>query len=632
MMKKERKIFNFESKILDEYTLEKEGYYPNQFGPASSKYVWATCRFCGEPSRLQKGSFRKSGSACHRSCLLEELKILSPFKDKEIHKKAQQKINELYGNDRAEINKKISESRLSIESQEKYKKSMLEKYGVENSFQSEEIKDKIKETMLEKYGVDHVSKIKRKPNTNFDKKSERSKKIAETCLKRYGVSNAMKVKDIRNKAKETCLVRYGVDNPLKNKDIKNKQKNTMLKKYEVETPLQNKEILDKMYESNIQKYGVKNPSQVLEFINKSMNSKTKTIIENKDGYFDTINAVRNNTELWQDLKTMTLRQVAEKYNIHSGSLRDVLNKEEFIQKYQETYSYPKKQAQKAVFDLIKEWTGLECIMDSRKIIPPYELDIYLPEKKFAIEFNGSYFHSEARKFEAGDEAKESHRNYHLTKTKICEENGIRLFHIFEHDWIHRQKQISGFLKSILDTESVKIFARKCIIDNRDSRAFIEDNHYQGNLNIVHKFFNLIYNDEIVASMTASPHHRHTDSKICVLSRLCFKIEHVVIGGASRLFEALKEWARNEGYAKIISWSNNCWTQGNIYKILGFQLEAELLPDYFYYDKNNNCYHSKQSQRKFTSSRPKELTRHEWCAKHNLYRIWDCGKKRWAYYL
>lgn len=32
---------------------------------------------------------------------------------------------------------------------------MLERYGVENGFQSEEIKEKIRKTSLEKYGCEH---------------------------------------------------------------------------------------------------------------------------------------------------------------------------------------------------------------------------------------------------------------------------------------------------------------------------------------------------------------------------------------------------------------------------------------------------------------------------------------------
>jgi len=49
----------------------------------------------------------------------------------------------------------------------------------------------------------------------------------------------------------------------------------------------------------------------------------------------------------------------------------------------------------------------------------------LPEKKLAIEFNGTYWHST----ECGKD-----RWYHLNKTLRCKEKGIRLIHIFENEW------------------------------------------------------------------------------------------------------------------------------------------------------------------------------------------------------
>ena len=140
----ERKIFNYESKILVEKTINEEGYSPDQFGEHSAKFIWAACRFCGEPSRIRKGFFNKSGSACHKECRFKEQSISgSPFKDEKVQKKAKEKIKEKYGFEYAsqnpEIAKKISEVRKSGENQRKVAKTNLEKYGVENVFQSEEI-------------------------------------------------------------------------------------------------------------------------------------------------------------------------------------------------------------------------------------------------------------------------------------------------------------------------------------------------------------------------------------------------------------------------------------------------------------------------------------------------------------
>jgi len=178
-----------------------------------------------------------------------------------------------------------------------------------------------------------------------------------------------------------------------------------------------------------------------------------------------------------------------------------------------------------------------------------------------------------------------------------------------------------------------MYARNCNITENIDKTFFNDNHIQGYGAGTIKCFNLEYNKEIVASISASAHHRQgSNENHIVLNRLCFKDGINIPGGASRLFKHLKQWAKQEGHASIISWSDNCWTDGNIYKVLNFELEAELNQDYFYWDSINNQYKSKQSQKKSSTKCPENLTEREWGIQRGLYRIWDRGKKRWKYKL
>ena len=87
-----RKVFNYESMILDEITIEMEGYHPDKYGRSSAKFVWARCRFCGKPSRIRKGFFNKAGSACHKECRFKEQSLAgSPFKDPKVQEKAKRR-------------------------------------------------------------------------------------------------------------------------------------------------------------------------------------------------------------------------------------------------------------------------------------------------------------------------------------------------------------------------------------------------------------------------------------------------------------------------------------------------------------------------------------------------------------
>jgi len=548
----ERKMHNFESKILKKETIEKFGYDPDILGRASAKLCVCICRFCGEKIDCRKGFFIKSGSACHKECRLKEQSFFgSPFANKETREKAKQTNLKRYGvenaNQNKEIGNKISKSKLTIESKNKTKQTNLERYGVENVFQSKEIKEKIKQTNLERYNVDHPQKS-----------DEIRTKTIETLKEKYGIENLAYSKEIVEKRIKTLKINISED-----KTEKHKALNT---------------LRDKAFWNFLE--------------------------ENKPSLIEACN----------------------KFNVEYSSIAARLSCDEFKSKFREIYTYPKRQSQNEIKDFIVK-LGFDVDCDIRTIISPFELDLYIENKKFAIEYNGSYWHSEAV-LSAPDA-----RNKHYNKTKLCREKEIRLFHIFEHTWLNRKKQILNFIRTILEKNEIKIGARECSVTNDRVEDFIEENHIQGYGNRTIRFFNLVSNGLVVASMTASSHHRQNiDGNPIVLNRLCFRDNYSVPGGSSRLFKSFILWAKKEGYDRVISWSDNCWTEGNIYRILGFSLKNEYGPDYFYWNLKNKNYISKQSCSKNKIGCPKEITERDWCFYNGLYRIWNCGKKKWEYIL
>ena len=72
----------------------------------------------------------------------------------------------------------------------------------------------------------------------------------------------------------------------------------------------------------------------------------------------------------------------------------------------------------ALFNFIKLHTD-NIITSDRKILNGKEIDILLPDLNIGFEFNGLYWHSELYR----------DKNYHLAKSKLCENKGIQLIHI-----------------------------------------------------------------------------------------------------------------------------------------------------------------------------------------------------------
>jgi predicted GNAT family N-acyltransferase len=222
-------------------------------------------------------------------------------------------------------------------------------------------------------------------------------------------------------------------------------------------------------------------------------------------------------------------------------------------------------------------------------------------------------------------------SFHNNLRKKAEKGGIRLFTIFEDEWIFRKDQVKNFLKAALKRESINLGARKCFLRELSSEiaeAFIEKHHIQGSRRGAIYRIGIFNGDELLGVMTLNRHHR--DASQTILDRLCFKDGVNVQGGSSRLFSKCLEYCRNAGISNLISWSDNRWSLGKVYEFLGFTLDDELPPAYSYVNLSDPTYRiSKQSQKKKNTACPKNLTEREWSLQNNLYRVWDCGKKKWV---
>lgn len=123
----------------------------------------------------------------------------------------------------------------SNETKETYKKSCIDKYGVDNPMKNKNVINKGKETCKNKYGVVRASLLKKYQD-----------KVKETNIKRYGVEVPLQNKEINKKWHETCYMNFGTYSPLANKEIYNKTEETTYKKYGVYCVFNTKENREKL--------------------------------------------------------------------------------------------------------------------------------------------------------------------------------------------------------------------------------------------------------------------------------------------------------------------------------------------------------------------------------------------------
>ena len=92
--------------------------------------------------------------------------------------------------------------------------------------------------------------------------------------------------------------------------------------------------------------------------------------------------------------------------------------------------------EKEIATYIKSLGESNVLTNDRTALNGNELDIFIPNKNIAVEFDGIYWHSEIVK----------DNDYHINKTITCEKRGIRLIHIFEDEWLEHADIIKSMLK------------------------------------------------------------------------------------------------------------------------------------------------------------------------------------------
>jgi hypothetical protein len=274
-------------------------------------------------------------------------------------------------------------------------------------------------------------------------------------------------------------------------------------------------------------------------------------------------------------------------------------------------------------NFIKENYKGEILFNNRNIISPYELDIYLPDLKIAFEFNGLYWHSELNK----------DKNYHFNKTELCENSDIMLIHIWEDDWQLKNNIVKSIILNKLGTTNNKIFARKCKIQNVDTklyRIFLSDNHLQGYVNTDIKI-GLYYNDELVSVMGIGKKRKIMNGKndgSFEMYRLCNKLHTNILGGFSKLFSY---FLKTYNFPEIISYVDRSYFNGNGYKKVGFQLVSKTSPNYYYVVDRKREYRFKYRKDILVKEGfdPNKSER-EIMLERKIYRIYNSGNLKFIF--
>jgi very-short-patch-repair endonuclease len=530
----------------------------------------------------------------------------SDCKCKKVFSQKQKEIREA-----TNLKKYGKKSTLMVDSvKEKIKKTNIGKYGVDNPFKATEVKQKIKNTVLDKYGVEYASQI---PNAIEKKK--------KTFIEKYGVENPFMCDNIKEKSRKTCIEKYGKEYYSQTEIYKEQVKETNIEKYGVEFVLQSEEIRDKSKNTLLEKYGTDNPMKSPEILNKVMESITRNSIE-KHGTKSPLQKnltymgkkLLNEPELFQEyLDKYTVYELQEIFGCKSSTIY------EYVKQFNLTIPIRTGSSYENILSEILTENGIDHVRQDRSIISPKEIDIFIPSANLAIEINGLYWHSDKFK----------DKNYHYSKWKECHDKGIQLLSIMEDEFVNRSNTWISKILHICNKSKERIHARKCDIVELGKDGvydFVEKYHLQG-FALGKHYYGAYYDNELVAMMSFS---NTRNNKEIQMNRFCLKNGVIISGIANRL---LKAYITDYDINEIVTYSDNRYSDGGIYRQMGFEMVNTILPDYSYVKGMERLHKSGFKKSNIASKFGMDMstkTEREAMEELGFVRIYDCGKVKWKF--
>lgn len=252
-----------------------------------------------------------------------------------------------------------------------------------------------------------------------------------------------------------------------------------------------------------------------------------------------------------------------------------------------------------------------------------EIDVFCPNEKVGIEYDGLYWHSEIKKTPA------DHRN----KRIAAENAGIKLIQVFSDEWKTKQAIVKSIISASFGKEQTRIFARKTelrVVSDNEVKPFLENNHIQGH---IHADINLalFHNQEMVMVMTFGKQRaimgKTAGDGVFELYRMATILNTRVVGGASKLLSYFKQ---NYKYTEIESFCDMRYGTGKVYSALGFEYVSWTPPNY-YYVKGEKRYHRAafMKHKLVEEGYDPNKTESEIMRERGFLKIYDCGSKKFV---
>jgi hypothetical protein len=376
-------------------------------------------------------------------------------------------------------------------------------------------------------------------------------------------------------------------------------------------------VLKKGYERIGKELGVSEPT-VVRWIEKhglkdavknarAISEETKATLEDKNKMYD----------LYVTQK-LTYRQIAKILSSNVAYVREALIKHDIRIRSSNEHVPTRKftsKGEKKLSSYVKRITDCNVIGNDRFLLRGKELDVFVPSKNIAFEYNGLYSH--CYKPNEKKPCLIKGPEYHLIKTEKALENGVQLIQFFSSEWDYNNLICKSLVKRKL-LKNRRIHSKECqvkFIDKKISNEFLVTNSIFGSLE-----------DEFISVGLYD--------KRSLIHLLCFKLIDnkwfvvrnesrmgvSVIGGFKMCLDEFKKFNSGDLYCDI----DRRFSDGKLLKSYGFVVDSVIAPSYYYTNRRYLFLFNRDIIEEECNGNEHECF---YCDKPKYKKLFDCGYLR-----
>ena len=264
--------------------------------------------------------------------------------------------------------------------------------------------------------------------------------------------------------------------------------------------------------------------------------------------------------------------------------------------------------------------GLSVEIQDKTILAPAELDIWIPEKNTAVEFNGAYWHADDRE----------RKNTCTTKHKACAEKGIRLISIFDFEWQNSRHAVEATLQAVAGKQQ-KVGARAVVLAELTpavAREFLNKWHVAKFVN-AQLYLGAYVGEELAGVATFGKSRFEQDA----YELLRYATNCHLVGGLPKF---VKRAQGILGFFKLVSYCDLRYGTGTSYAAAGFEYDSTTPPDYWWFkgDKRYTRYavqkHKLAENPDFAGFFSKDKTERQIMEEAGFRKISGAGHSKWIF--